>query len=203
LPTNRYPSPNARKRQKIWKNKQSANFQCNVKKSELSLVKSNDTFLNYLIIILAEYQYVRRKVVNKCTFLNCCGLSSKEEVIGKTGVELELITKIDNTKQIALNNTFVNKIKTKLEKLCVSNTEEIHLHYSGFGGYYRTQKKPKSKKNECAAYFLKTRNSSDAKLSLEYRTYFENGKRKRAAELVIANTELAFQNEQKKSVQQS
>jgi hypothetical protein len=55
--------------------KQSANeFNATLKKSELSLVKSNNTFLNYLIIILAEYQYAKegRKYLNvNEAFLNC------------------------------------------------------------------------------------------------------------------------------------
>jgi hypothetical protein len=51
--------------------------------------------------------------------------------------------------------------------------------------YYRTKSRRALKGNECAAYF-------------------ENDeKQQRAAELSLANTELAFQNEQKKSVQQS
>jgi hypothetical protein len=89
LPTNRWHRHHrTQERQKIWKSKQSANTSnATLRKSELSLVKSNDTFLNYLIIILAEYQYVRkegRKYLNvNEAFLKLYGLSSKEEVIEK------------------------------------------------------------------------------------------------------------------------
>jgi hypothetical protein len=57
------------------------------------------------------------------------------------------------------------------------------MHCCGFGRYYRTQK-PKSLKEMNALLILKTT------------------RKQRAAELSLAN-ELAFQNEQKKSVQQS
>jgi hypothetical protein len=52
-----------------------------------------------LIIILAEYQYVQegRKYLNvNEAFLKLYGFATKEEVIGKTGVELELITEADS-----------------------------------------------------------------------------------------------------------
>jgi hypothetical protein len=50
----------------LKKSKQSANdFNATLRKSELSLVKSNDTFLNYLIIILAINMYKEgRKYLN-------------------------------------------------------------------------------------------------------------------------------------------
>jgi hypothetical protein len=66
LPTNRCIDITERKKatEDLEKSKQSANdSNATLRKSELSLVKSNDTFLNYLIIT-AEYQYVRKKVVN-------------------------------------------------------------------------------------------------------------------------------------------
>jgi hypothetical protein len=44
------------------KKKNANDFNATLRKSELSLVKSNDTFL-YLIIILAEYQYVQKKIL--------------------------------------------------------------------------------------------------------------------------------------------
>jgi hypothetical protein len=74
------------------------------------------------------------------------------------------------------------------------------LHYSGFGRYYRTQKSRRELKNECAAYFLKTTRSSAAELSLaNTELEFENKeKKRRAAELVI-NNRTCFQNEQRKA----
>jgi hypothetical protein len=59
------------------------------------------------------------------------------------------------------------------------------MHCCGSGRYYRTQKKPKSAEMN-ALLILKTTKSSNVR-----------------QELSLANTELVFQNEQKKSVQQS
>jgi hypothetical protein len=53
---------------------------------------------------------------------------TKEEVIGKTGVELELITEADSNtvNKIALNNTFVKDFKVKLKQKLENYAFQLH-----------------------------------------------------------------------------
>jgi hypothetical protein len=74
------------------------------------------------------------------------------------------------------------------------------MHYCGFGGLPNAKAEESLKKMN-ALLILKTRTAACGRII--HRTNLRIRSRKRAAELVIANTELAFQNEQKKSVQQS
>jgi hypothetical protein len=93
------------------------------------------------------------------------GFATKEEVIGKTGVELELITEADsNVNEIALNNTFVKDFKVKLKaktgkELCISasllNIEIDNTPCIVVVSVDITERKSRRalKGNECAAYF--------------------------------------------------
>jgi PAS domain S-box-containing protein len=168
-----------------------------LRESELSLVKSNDTFSKLFdnnpcgISICSKEG---RKYINvNDAFLKLYGFSTKEEVIGKTGVELGLLAKTDSNTvdEIALKNTFSNDFEVIIQakngkKLCIS-TSLLNIEIDN---------------SPCVVVVsidITERKKAEDKLKkMNALLIFENEEKEdRAAELITANNELLFQSEEK------
>jgi PAS domain S-box-containing protein len=189
-----------------------------LRESEASLVKSNDTFFklfdnNPCGISINSKEGRRYLNVNEA-FLKLYGFATKEEVIGKSAVELGLVAEHDSdtVDEIALNNTFSKDFEVDIqarngEKLCISasmlNLEIDNRPCVVVVSIDITERKKAEEELRTTNTVLIFENEEKKKRATALvvankELLFQNKeKEKRAAELVVANVELAFQNEEK------